>query len=174
MYGRWQSNSPDETLSLAQALGRTLRGGLTIALVGPLGAGKTHFAKGVALGNGATDTRQVTSPTFVLLNEYAGRFCLYHLDAYRLPSAASMAALGFDELLTPQSAAIVEWADRVRTILPEDVVWIEILPTGETEREISARADGPNAEACLEAWVAQACEEGAAGLPSNPASPRRQ
>ncbi|MCO6437198.1 MAG: tRNA (adenosine(37)-N6)-threonylcarbamoyltransferase complex ATPase subunit type 1 TsaE [Phycisphaerae bacterium] len=149
----WACDSPEATMAAAEALGRRLVGGLAIALIGPLGAGKTHFVKGLAIGNGAGHARGVTSPTFVLMNEYEGRFKLYHLDAYRLPDASAVAALGFDELLTPESVVVVEWADRVPSLMPEDSLWIELHPRGPTQRELRARARSRFAGMCLSAWA---------------------
>lgn len=139
------SSSPEETHALGSAMGRSLVGGLVIGLVGPLGAGKTQLVKGIAAGNAIDDVRRVTSPTFVLLNEYAGRLTLYHLDAYRLPHESALLALGFDELVRDDSVVVVEWADRVPGAMPHDALWIEMAPTGPTDRELLLRAEGPRA-----------------------------
>lgn len=141
-----------DTLSLGVALGRALPGSLTIGLVGSLGAGKTHFVKGIAAGNAAADACLVTSPTFTLMHEYAGRLTLYHLDAYRLKSGAELLALGFDELPHEGSAVVVEWADRVRGVMPEEMIWIEFSTTGETCRSLHVVATGATAVSCLRAW----------------------
>lgn len=139
----------EETLAFGQAMGKSLIGGLTIGLTGPLGAGKTHLVKGIALGNGFTDDREVTSPTFTLMNEYLGKLLLYHLDAYRLNGAAELQALGFDELMRHDSVVIVEWADRVVSAMPDDRVSIEITPTGEQDRNITLTASGETASSWL-------------------------
>lgn len=146
-----QTNSPNETLALGEAIGRSFVGGITVGLVGHLGAGKTLLVKGIAVGNDGEDSGQVTSPTFTLINEYPGRMVLYHLDAYRLPSTKEFLALGFDELVRPDSAVVVEWADRVREVMPVDTLWIEIASTGATGRSFSFRAGGSVATACLDA-----------------------
>ena len=148
---RWDTTSPEVTFAFGETLGRSLIGGITVGLVGPLGAGKTLLVKGIAAGNAVEDVRQVTSPTFTLVNEYPGRLCLYHLDAYRLSSAAEFLALGFDELVHPDSAVVVEWAERVREVMPEETLWIEFDVTGQTSRTLSLRAAGDPAETCLEA-----------------------
>ncbi len=148
----FESCAVEDTLSLGAALGRALPGSLTIGLVGSLGAGKTHFVKGIAMGNAAADDGLVTSPTFTLMHEYAGRLTLYHLDAYRLKSGAELLALGFDELPHERSAVVVEWADRVRGVMPEDMMWIEFSMTGEISRSLHAVATGVTAVSCLRAW----------------------
>ncbi len=152
----WHTSSPEQTRALGKGLGRSLAGGLTVALLGPLGAGKTQLVKGIAEGNGAADPSKVTSPTFTLINEYAGRLTLFHIDAYRLKGSVELLALGFDELVRPDSAVVVEWADRVTAALPEDLLRIELTPTGKTQRRFDASASGRIAERCLER-LAAAC-----------------
>lgn len=148
---RTRTTSPDATFTLGEALGRALPGGLTIGLVGPLGAGKTHLVKGIASGNAIDDVPKVTSPTFTLIQEYPGRHTLYHVDAYRLPSAKALWELGWRELQRQDCVVIVEWADRVAAIMPADALWVEITPTGEMQREFVIRGTGDAADRCLEA-----------------------
>jgi tRNA threonylcarbamoyladenosine biosynthesis protein TsaE len=134
------SNSPEETLELGRRLGERLKGGEILALSGPLGSGKTHLVKGIALGAGARDRTDVTSPTFVIINQYAGRLDIYHLDAYRLDSVAEFEQLGFDDLCYPESVVVIEWADRVESALREvDCVRIELAHAGEHRRIIRIR-----------------------------------
>jgi len=144
-----ESSSVEATLALGAALGRGLMGGLTIGIVGPLGAGKTHLVKGIAAGNGTTDPREVTSPTFTLIQEYSGRLRLFHVDAYRLRGSSELVALGFDELVTDDSVVVMEWADRVRTAMPSDALWIEITPMGEFARRLDFHARGGLAKQCM-------------------------
>lgn len=144
------TNSPEETLALGRALGEALVGGLVIGLVGTLGAGKTQLVKGIALGNAVPDVRQVTSPTFTLLQEYTGRLTLFHLDAYRLPNPTALAAIGFDELIRPDSVVIVEWADRAEEILPPDLLRIAISSIGEVVRRLELTAIGATAKGVLD------------------------
>ncbi len=142
--------SVNETLALGERLGSVLTGGLTIGLVGSLGSGKTYFVKGLAAGNGLDDASQVTSPTFTLIHEYPGRLTLFHLDTYRLANPSDLLSLGFEELITAGSVVVVEWADRVRSLMPDDSLWIELAPTGETSRRLTFRATGSLARKCLE------------------------
>ena len=131
-------------------MGAALAGGELIALVGPLGAGKTQFVKGLAAGNGGTDPSRVTSPTFVLVNEYRGRVHVYHVDAYRLSGAGELAGLGFDEMATPASCVVLERADRVEDALPEDRLTIRFEVTGETSRRLTVEAGGQSSQRVLD------------------------
>ena len=105
------SNGPAETEALGEKFGRLAKRGLVIALSGELGAGKTQLVKGLARGLGIT--ARVHSPTFTLVNEYAGgRLRLFHLDLYRLESSAQILSAGLEEFLQPDGVAVVEWAER--------------------------------------------------------------
>lgn len=131
------SDSPQETIALGTAIGQQLRGGEVIAIVGPLGSGKTHLIKGIATGAGATDSSVVNSPTFVIINQYAGRFDIYHIDAYRIESTDEFEMLGFDDLCYPESVVLIEWADKVAETLKDvDPMRIDLRHAGETVREI--------------------------------------
>ena len=147
-----ETTSPEETAELGRSLGALLQPGHVLALIGPLGAGKTQLTQGLALGLGAPE--RVTSPTFKLVNEYHGRIALYHLDAYRLQGADDLIALGCDEFFDAtegDAAAVVEWADRVAAALPADRLEIHIDLTGETTRTLALTPTGPNAAALLAA-----------------------
>jgi tRNA threonylcarbamoyladenosine biosynthesis protein TsaE len=131
------SNSPEETIELGRRIGSQLKGGEVIAICGPLGSGKTHLIKGIATGAGAQDCKDITSPTFVIVNEYSGRLDIYHIDAYRLKSIAEFEMLGFDDFCHPQSVVLIEWADKVELALKDlDYSRIEISHTGKTIRNI--------------------------------------
>ncbi len=151
----WRTSSPEETRALGEVMGRSLVGGLTIGLVGPLGAGKTQLVKGIAAGNATGETADVTSPTFTLVHEYPGVLTLYHVDVYRLGDTPALAALGFEEWLRPDAVVVVEWADRVRYALPVETVWIELEPTDgdavaqATSRRVRCRAPGSAGERFL-------------------------
>jgi tRNA threonylcarbamoyladenosine biosynthesis protein TsaE len=145
----FKTHSAQETLAFGEALGRSLLGGLVLGLVGPLGAGKTQLVKGIALGNGLEDVRQVTSPTFTLVHEYPGRLALHHIDAYRLRGPQDLASLGFDELIQADAAVVVEWADRARALISPDALWITIAPTAEQQRSLAFEAGGTLAFECL-------------------------
>lgn len=129
----------EETRAAGRALAAAFDPGDVIGLVGPLGAGKTQFVKGLAAGLGVADERGVNSPTFVLVQEYHGRLTLYHIDAYRLARAAELAALGFDELCEAGGVVVVEWADRVESLLPDSAFRIDLLPLDATARRLVVR-----------------------------------
>jgi tRNA threonylcarbamoyladenosine biosynthesis protein TsaE len=131
------SSSADETIELGRRLGSQLKGGEVIAVCGPLGSGKTHLIKGIAAGAGAKDHRNVNSPTFVIVNEYAGRLDIYHIDAYRLNSVSEFEMLGFDDFCYPQSVVLIEWADKIESALQAiDYIRIELEHAGEVKRKI--------------------------------------
>ena len=134
------SHSPAETESLGESWGRTAQHGWIIGLTGDLGAGKTQLVKGIARGLGTT--ARVHSPTFTLVNEYAGgRLKLFHLDLYRLETPEQILAAGLEEFLQPDGVAVIEWAEKLKAegrMLKAETKWIsakiEIL--NEKEREI--------------------------------------
>lgn len=129
------SHSVAQTEAAAAALAKSLRGGACIALRGDLGAGKTQFVRGLVRGLGG-NAHRVSSPTFVLLNVYAGRLTVYHLDAYRVGGADDFESIGFAELLGQGGVVVVEWAERVARLLPPDCINVRITALGETERRI--------------------------------------
>ena len=120
---------------LADSLARHLPVRLTIGLVGTLGAGKTTFAQAVSRSFGI-DSADVTSPTFTLLQSYeVGDRTLHHLDAYRIADEDEFLELGVEELYEePRSWTLVEWADRVRDVVPEETLWIEIKLDSDPDR----------------------------------------
>lgn len=146
------SHSAEETEQIGQALGRFLQPGDVIALSGDLGAGKTCLTRGIARGLGITDP--VTSPTFILVGEYATArgFPLYHADCYRLGDAAAAEAesIGLDEMMEGPGVAVVEWAERIECLLPDDTLRIELVATDDMERSLVISADGPRARALME------------------------
>ncbi len=107
-----ETHSVEETVALGRALGGVLGPGDVVALVGPLGAGKTYFTKGIALGLGVEESSQVISPSFVLVREHKGRCVLRHVDAYRLHDPRELVELGAEELFDEAGVTVMEWADR--------------------------------------------------------------
>jgi len=132
------TNSAEQTVKFGQKIGSQLKGGEVIALVGPLGAGKTHLIKGIVAGLGAEDAaNKVTSPTFVLVNEYSGRLEVYHIDAYRLDSIAQFEQIGFDDYCHPGSVVLIEWADKIEKALAGvNFIKIELAHIGPASRSI--------------------------------------
>jgi len=134
------SHSVAETLALGRRIGRRLKGGEVFAICGPLGSGKTHLIKGIAAGAGAEDRENVTSPTFVIVNQYRGRFDLYHIDAYRIESPAEFEMLGFDDFCYPQSVVLIEWADKIEPVLRDiNYIRIDLAHVDERTRTIHLR-----------------------------------
>jgi tRNA threonylcarbamoyladenosine biosynthesis protein TsaE len=131
------SNSVENTVSLGERLGKLAQPGDFIALIGELGAGKTHFTQGFAWGLGVTLDVCVSSPSYTLMNEYRGRIPLYHFDLYRLGGDADIRELGFDEYFYGQGVCVVEWADRLCLEIPDEYLKVVIDRSGdETNRRI--------------------------------------
>jgi tRNA threonylcarbamoyladenosine biosynthesis protein TsaE len=131
------SNSPEETIELGRKFGSQLKGGEVVAICGTLGSGKTHLIKGIAAGAGAAESKKVTSPTFVIINEYKGRLDIYHIDAYRLESILEFEMLGFDDYCHPDSVVLIEWADKIESAMGDiDYIRLELSHAGESKRKI--------------------------------------
>lgn len=121
------SNSVEETIAIGEKIASVISSPKVISLYGDLGAGKTHFVKGLAIGLGSFD--QVTSPTFTIMNEYQGRMPIYHFDMYRLSSAEEAEGLGFAEFFdksTLRGVSVVEWPENVEGLIPNDSMKITI------------------------------------------------
>lgn len=151
------TNSPEETTRLGMQLGLLLKAGDIVCLQGELGAGKTCFAKGVAQGLGIEDP--VTSPTFTLVNEYHGTLTLYHLDVYRLNGPGEMDDLGYEEYFYGDGVALVEWAERVRDVLPAERLEVFINRGTESDvcREIKMIPLGDRYRLLVEELIAVVC-----------------
>ena len=133
------SHSVAETFTLGARLAATLRAGDVIALDGDLGAGKTHFIKGLAAGLGHSGP--VTSPTFTLLHEYTdGSLPLYHFDFYRLETPDEVLAIGLDEYLASGGILAIEWASKFPQLLPAKTRWLRIHTSADDQREIEGLA----------------------------------
>jgi tRNA threonylcarbamoyladenosine biosynthesis protein TsaE len=134
---RWIVKSEQETRELGRRLAPLLQPGDVLALEGDLGAGKTTFTQGVAQGLGIET--YIDSPTFTLIKEYHGRLPLYHMDVYRLEGSDE--DLGWDEYFYGDGVTLVEWASRIRPLLPEETVWFtfHVLSTGEREIRLHLR-----------------------------------
>ena len=132
----YTSRSVEETITFARKCAETLQPNDIIALCGDLGAGKTHFVKGLAAGCGSDEV--ATSPTFTLLHEYrGGRMPIFHFDFYRIVQRAEIEQLGFDEMLNEGGVAVIEWADRFPELLPPRARWIRISANSKDERVIA-------------------------------------
>lgn len=127
------SHSAEETLKFAENYARTLNGGDVVLLNGEMGAGKTVFSKGVALGLGIED--EVLSPTYAYMNDYGGK--LYHFDCYRLKDGSQAEALGLCDYFYAGGVCLIEWAANISSVLPEKVKTVTITKIGEEERLIT-------------------------------------
>ncbi|MBT3201848.1 MAG: tRNA (adenosine(37)-N6)-threonylcarbamoyltransferase complex ATPase subunit type 1 TsaE [Phycisphaerales bacterium] len=129
-----QTNSPEETFDFGRDFAKRLTTGDCVALIGGLGAGKTALTRGLAAGLGLDDTRLVSSPTYVLVQEYIGTTPIFHLDLYRMTDPhAELADLGLEEMLE-EGVTLIEWADRATDALPRKRWEITIEITAESSR----------------------------------------
>ena len=143
------SRSAEQTRRVGMRLGAMLHQGDLVCLQGDLGAGKTTFVQGLAQGWGSTDA--VSSPTFVLVNVYRKPegVSLFHLDTYRIESTPEAEELDLDMMLA-QGPLVIEWAERVRTILPGENLWIKLEYLDEEQRLMQATANGKHYETLLQ------------------------
>ena len=146
------SPSPAHTFLLARAIGEMLEPADVLALSGELGAGKTFFACGAARGLGVPEQIPVTSPTFTIINEYAGRLRLYHIDLYRLGGPEDAETLPWREALFGNGVSIIEWPERFGKLLPSSRWDIRITITGEESRRIAVWARGKKNRGRAEKW----------------------
>ena len=132
------SSSPEETIKFGKNIGSQLTGGEVIAICGQLGTGKSHLIKGIASGAAGQESgKEVNSPTFVIVNQYAGRLDIYHIDAYRLNSIAEFEQIGFDDFCYPDSVVLIEWADKIESALSRiNYIRIELSHLNQTKRKI--------------------------------------
>jgi tRNA threonylcarbamoyladenosine biosynthesis protein TsaE len=149
------SRSAEETRRLGEELGRLLEGGDAIALSGELGAGKTCFAQGLALGLGVAPDVPVTSPTFTLVGQYPGRVEMRHADFYRVDHYARLEDAGFADLLDRAGVLVVEWPERFPEALPPDRIEVGIEIVSDEQRRIRLRGRGARAAEVIGRLVAQ-------------------
>jgi tRNA threonylcarbamoyladenosine biosynthesis protein TsaE len=140
------SGSAAETVALGERLGALLGEGEFIALTGELGSGKTQFARGVAAGIGVDRAVPVTSPTYTLMNIYHGRLPLYHFDLYRLVGDQDVADPGFEEYFYGSGVCLVEWAERLGCLLPEERLTVLFDYLDDSSRKISFEPYGERYE----------------------------
>jgi tRNA threonylcarbamoyladenosine biosynthesis protein TsaE len=146
---RLQTTSPEQTMHLGRIGGELLRPGSVVALMGDLGTGKTLFVKGIAQGLGVADDREITSPSFVLVNEYSGRLPIYHVDLYRLHHAREVEDLGWDELISSPGVTLIEWAEKVLPLLPPERMEVHFEWLNARERRLTLVGRGEAAQG----WV---------------------
>lgn len=130
------TNSASETMLIGEKLAKKLKPGDMIALSGNLGSGKTTFTKGIGKGLGVKDPRHINSPTFVLIKEYKGKIPLYHLDLYRLDGPKEIENLAIEEYIYGDGVTVIEWAEKIKCILPKKHILVKFKIKGDNKREV--------------------------------------
>ena len=136
----WKGNetmNPEETVRLGKNLARFLEQGDVLALVGELASGKTTFIKGIL--RGLKYTKPVTSPTFTLINEYDAMYPVIHIDCYREENLNRWIKVGFHDYINTENIVIIEWADKISSLLPNDHIQIKFMHKGQDKREITLK-----------------------------------
>ena len=134
----WKGNetmNPEETVRLGKNLARFLEQGDVLALVGELASGKTTFIKGIL--RGLKYTKPVTSPTFTLINEYDAMYPVIHMDCYREENLNRWIKVGFHDYINAENIVIIEWADKISSLLPDDHIQIKFTHQGQDKRGIT-------------------------------------
>lgn len=132
---QFQSSSVDETIHIGFEFGKQLTPGDVVCLAGDLGAGKTHFVKGVASFFGI-EPEKVSSPTYTLIHEYSGDTPVYHFDCYRLKHEQEALEIGAEEYFYGDGVCLVEWPEKIDGLIPEDAIWVELSHLPENKRKI--------------------------------------
>jgi len=135
-----KTSSPEETKQFGKSLVTRLEPGAVVGLMGPLGSGKTVLVQGICSGLGVKQV--VTSPSFVIINEYPGRWqktpiWIYHFDLYRLENVEEFVKLGYEEYFYGKGITLIEWAEKVRSFLPKRRWEVKLKILSENERQIT-------------------------------------
>jgi tRNA threonylcarbamoyladenosine biosynthesis protein TsaE len=145
----YHTETEEETIALGEKLAAELPAAAVVLLIGQLGAGKTTLAKGIVKGLGAASQDDVSSPTFTLIHEYRPladargsetASIVYHIDLYRLDTAAQVATLGLDEIFDRRAVVLIEWGERFPELMPQDRIEIRLRAIEEYSREIEVKA----------------------------------
>jgi len=132
-----ETKSREETLLLGEKIGKALKNNSIVALIGDLGAGKTTLIQGIA--KGLKVDNWVTSPTFTIINEFKGRLDLYHVDLYRIERPEDIEDIALEEYFSKNGVTVIEWADKIKELLPERSIMINMDHISENERKIDIR-----------------------------------
>ncbi len=147
------SENPEYTFQFGKNLGMHLVPGDVVALVGELGAGKTTLTQGIVRGLGVGEEHYIGSPTFTLINEYTGRMPVYHLDFYRIETPQELVNLGLEEYLYGEGVAVIEWADKIKTLLPEEHMMITLQYVDSSVRTLEVVVNGKRYAELIETVV---------------------
>jgi tRNA threonylcarbamoyladenosine biosynthesis protein TsaE len=139
-----RTDSAAATVALGARLAAALEPGDVVALYGDLGAGKTHLAKGICEGLGI-DPMSVTSPTFTIVQEYAGRLPVYHVDAYRINRIEEFFELGYDSFFFGEGVTLIEWPERVEPLIPAGAIRLRLAHAGGDGRTVERDAGAAQA-----------------------------
>jgi tRNA threonylcarbamoyladenosine biosynthesis protein TsaE len=146
------THSADETRKLGRTIGAMVTAGTILALFGDLGSGKTAFVQGLARGLEVPDEYYITSPSYTLINEYPGRFPLFHVDLYRITNSVDIEDIGLYEMFDDDCVVAVEWADRMGKDLPPNHVRVEFEIIDDKTRKISIIPRGIKAVDDFRKW----------------------
>lgn len=144
------TNSSEDTHRLGKRIGSSLTTGIVISLTGELGSGKTTIVQGLARGLEVPENYYITSPTYTLINEYAGRYPLFHVDLYRIEGSNAFEEIGLYDILDGEGVVAIEWADKLNAIDLYEYIHISFEILTETSRKIHITAYGDKAVALLE------------------------
>jgi tRNA threonylcarbamoyladenosine biosynthesis protein TsaE len=147
-----QTKSTLKTIQIGKNIGSLLLPGDVVALVGELGTGKTQFIKGLAAGVGIGKPHYISSPSFTLINEYSGRVPFYHIDLFRLNSEREAEELGLEEYFQSGGITAIEWADKIPSLLPKEILWIHVQYTGRYTRSLEILGRGKRYEELLKSF----------------------
>ncbi len=142
----FQTKSALETIRVGRDIGRRLLIGDVVALVGELGAGKTQFIKGLAAGVGIENSAYVSSPSFTLIHEYPGQMPFYHIDLFRLGKEQEAEELGLEDYFLGRGITAIEWADRIPSLLPKELLFISIVYVDKNMRSLEIVGKGKRYE----------------------------
>lgn len=130
------SNSVEETIDIGAKLAGKLKKGDVVALIGELASGKTVLTKGIAKGLGVKNVRYVNSPTFVIIKEHEGKIPLYHFDLYRIDRSSALDAENYEEYFYDDGITVIEWAEKIRRLLPKRYMEVKLSVIGKNRRKI--------------------------------------
>jgi tRNA threonylcarbamoyladenosine biosynthesis protein TsaE len=146
------TKNTSETTRIGRWVGSHLLAGDLVALAGELGTGKTHFIKGLAAGMGVEKSSHISSPSYTLIHEYPGRIPFYHVDLFRLETEREAEELGIEEYVGRRGVTVFEWADRIPSLLPREMLWIHIHYTGKRSRSIEIAGRGERYEQLVKSF----------------------